>query len=65
MANEILKASVKSLISEYGTADAERIAARIGWGVERLAAWLCRHGFEDDADVRAVCRDLCENGFRG
>lgn len=64
MANEILNASVKSLITENGTAGADRIGERLGWGADKLIAWLCLpdHGFADGDDLRDVCRDLCDPG---
>ena len=66
MKNDILKAEIKNVISEYGTADSFKIGTRIMWGSEKLKKWLMHpfHGFEDGADVDSVCRDICNEGWR-
>ena len=63
--NEIVFATIKNLVTEWETADAERVATRLGWGAERLAEWLELpiHGFElSDSDMPAL-RHLCANGI--
>ena len=57
--------AIKTLITEYGTADAERVGARLSLGAERLAQWLAlpAHGFEiGEADMPAI-RALCTTGI--
>lgn len=62
---EVIYGEIKSMISDYGQADAERIAARLSWGPERLMDWLnhARHGFDLDADDLPALRHLCANGI--